>query len=109
MVPVGGKLWCGSQNRVLIINTTTLEKEVGGTCRGLGVESSAGVKTPPSPSALVPGGHRQQSLRHLYGGLRSGGVVGTAGQRTGPAVPCSELGKPDGSRRGACRAQDARR
>lgn len=29
MVPVGGKLWCGSQNRVLIINTTTLEKEVG--------------------------------------------------------------------------------
>lgn len=30
MVPVGGKLWCGSQNRVLIINTATLEKEVGG-------------------------------------------------------------------------------
>lgn len=27
MVPVGGKLWCGSQNRVLIINTTSLEQE----------------------------------------------------------------------------------
>ncbi|KAG7479652.1 rho guanine nucleotide exchange factor 17 [Solea senegalensis] len=27
MVPVGGKLWCGSQNRVLIINTTTLVQE----------------------------------------------------------------------------------
>lgn len=27
MVPVGGKLWCGSQNRVLIINTTTLAQE----------------------------------------------------------------------------------
>uniref|UniRef100_A0A3B5LYL0 ARHGH n=1 Tax=Xiphophorus couchianus TaxID=32473 RepID=A0A3B5LYL0_9TELE len=27
MVPVGRKLWCGSQNRVLIINTTTLVQE----------------------------------------------------------------------------------
>lgn len=27
MVPVGGKLWCGSQNRVLIINTTSLAQE----------------------------------------------------------------------------------
>ncbi|KAL0973470.1 hypothetical protein UPYG_G00204350 [Umbra pygmaea] len=27
MVPVGGKLWCGSQNRVLIINVTTLHQE----------------------------------------------------------------------------------
>nr|XP_020475604.1 rho guanine nucleotide exchange factor 17 isoform X2 [Monopterus albus] len=27
MVPVGGKLWCGSQNRVLIINTFTLVQE----------------------------------------------------------------------------------
>uniref|UniRef100_A0A3B5A4X1 Rho guanine nucleotide exchange factor 17 n=1 Tax=Stegastes partitus TaxID=144197 RepID=A0A3B5A4X1_9TELE len=27
MVPVGGKLWCGSQNRVLIINTTSLVQE----------------------------------------------------------------------------------
>lgn len=35
MVPVGGKLWCGSQNRVLIINTTTLEKEVGRMCAGV--------------------------------------------------------------------------
>lgn len=32
MVPVGGKLWCGSQNRVLIINTTTLVQEV---CRSM--------------------------------------------------------------------------
>ena len=29
MVPVGGKLWCGSQNRVLVINTSTLVQEVG--------------------------------------------------------------------------------
>lgn len=28
MVPVGGKLWCGSQNRVLVINTATLAQEV---------------------------------------------------------------------------------
>ncbi|KAF6720851.1 Rho guanine nucleotide exchange factor 17 [Oryzias melastigma] len=27
MVPVGGKLWCGSQNRVLIINPSTLVQE----------------------------------------------------------------------------------
>ncbi|CAK6970374.1 rho guanine nucleotide exchange factor 17-like [Scomber scombrus] len=27
MVPVGGKLWCGSQNKILIINTTTLVQE----------------------------------------------------------------------------------
>ncbi|XP_061682759.1 rho guanine nucleotide exchange factor 17-like [Syngnathoides biaculeatus] len=27
MVPVGGKLWCGSQNRILIINSTTLAQE----------------------------------------------------------------------------------
>uniref|UniRef100_A0A3Q3AJ41 Rho guanine nucleotide exchange factor 17 n=1 Tax=Kryptolebias marmoratus TaxID=37003 RepID=A0A3Q3AJ41_KRYMA len=27
MVPVGGKLWCGSLNRVLVINTTTLVQE----------------------------------------------------------------------------------
>ncbi|XP_020564037.1 rho guanine nucleotide exchange factor 17 isoform X2 [Oryzias latipes] len=27
MVPVGGKLWCGSQNKVLIINPTTLVQE----------------------------------------------------------------------------------
>lgn len=35
MVSVGGKLWCGSQNKVLIINTTTLEKEVGRMCAGV--------------------------------------------------------------------------
>ncbi|KAJ7995336.1 hypothetical protein DPEC_G00243510 [Dallia pectoralis] len=29
MVPVGGKLWCSSQNRILIINTTTLQQEHG--------------------------------------------------------------------------------
>ena len=28
MVPVAGKLWCGCQNRVLIINTSTLVQEV---------------------------------------------------------------------------------
>ncbi len=28
MVPVAGKLWCGCQNRVLIINTSTLAQEV---------------------------------------------------------------------------------
>lgn len=35
MVSVGGKLWCGSQNKILIINTTTLEKEVGRMCSGV--------------------------------------------------------------------------
>lgn len=33
MVPVGGKLWCGSQNRVLVINTSTLVQEVNGKDR----------------------------------------------------------------------------
>ncbi|KAG2456964.1 ARHGH factor, partial [Polypterus senegalus] len=28
MVPVAGKLWCGCQNRVLVINTVTLSQEV---------------------------------------------------------------------------------
>lgn len=28
MVPVAGKLWCGCQNRILIINTSTLTQEV---------------------------------------------------------------------------------
>lgn len=72
-------------------------------------ESAVGVNVPPSPTALVPGGHGQQPLRDLYGGLWSGRVVGTARQRTGPAVPRSDLGKPDGGRRRARCAQDARR
>uniref|UniRef100_A0A3B3QTR2 Rho guanine nucleotide exchange factor 17 n=1 Tax=Paramormyrops kingsleyae TaxID=1676925 RepID=A0A3B3QTR2_9TELE len=29
MVPVAGKLWCGCQNRILIVNTNTLTQEVG--------------------------------------------------------------------------------
>ncbi|CAN9511575.1 unnamed protein product [Ophioblennius macclurei] len=37
MVPVGGRLWCGSQNRVLIINTTTLVQE---HCFQVGADSS---------------------------------------------------------------------
>ncbi|XP_071353406.1 rho guanine nucleotide exchange factor 17-like [Trachinotus anak] len=37
MVPVGGKLWCGSQNRVLIINTATLVQE---HCFQVGADSS---------------------------------------------------------------------
>ncbi|XP_056229561.1 rho guanine nucleotide exchange factor 17-like [Seriola aureovittata] len=37
MVPVGGKLWCGSQNRVLIINTATLVQE---HCFQVGTDSS---------------------------------------------------------------------
>lgn len=68
---------------------------------------SSGGKAPPSPTALLPGGHRQQPLRHLYGGLRPGGVVGPAGQRAGAALPRPELGEPDGGGRGACGAQDA--
>ncbi|KAI4878523.1 hypothetical protein NFI96_006834 [Prochilodus magdalenae] len=28
MVPVAGKLWCGCQNRILIINTSTLAQEL---------------------------------------------------------------------------------
>lgn len=58
----------------------------------------------PSVSALVPGGHGQQSVRDLYGGIRSGRVVGVAGQCTGQTVPRSELGEPDGGGRGTCRA-----
>uniref|UniRef100_A0A3B4WKI8 Rho guanine nucleotide exchange factor (GEF) 17 n=1 Tax=Seriola lalandi dorsalis TaxID=1841481 RepID=A0A3B4WKI8_SERLL len=38
MVPVGGKLWCGSQNRVLIINTATLVQEQH--CFQVGTDSS---------------------------------------------------------------------
>ncbi|XP_057695912.1 rho guanine nucleotide exchange factor 17-like [Corythoichthys intestinalis] len=37
MVPVGGKLWCGSQNRILIINSTTLVQE---HCFQVGTDSS---------------------------------------------------------------------
>ncbi|XP_077578763.1 rho guanine nucleotide exchange factor 17 [Stigmatopora nigra] len=37
MVPVGGKLWCGSQNRILIINSTTLVQE---HCLQVGTDSS---------------------------------------------------------------------
>lgn len=71
--------------------------------RGLG----SGGKAPPSSAALLPGGHRQQPLRHLYGGLRSGGVVGPAGQCTGATLPRPELGEPDGGGCGACGPQDA--
>lgn len=79
-----------------------------GGLSGLGSpQPSVGGKSPPSSTALVPGGHRQQSLRDLYGGLWSGCVVGTARQRAGPAVPRSELRELDGSRRGACSAQNA--
>lgn len=110
MVPVGGKLWCGSQNRVLIINTTTLVQEVGGggghimTQTDNEVSVTLHVSSHPSVSALVPGGHRQQSVRDLHGGVRSGCVVGVARQCAGPTVPRSELGEPDGGGRGACRA-----
>ncbi|XP_061537104.1 rho guanine nucleotide exchange factor 17-like isoform X2 [Phycodurus eques] len=37
MVPVGGKLWCGSQNRILILNSTTLVQE---HCFQVGTDSS---------------------------------------------------------------------
>ncbi|XP_077397587.1 rho guanine nucleotide exchange factor 17 [Festucalex cinctus] len=37
MVPVGGKLWCGSQNRILIMNSTTLMQE---HCFQVGTDSS---------------------------------------------------------------------
>lgn len=62
---------------------------------------------PLSVSALVPGGHRQQSVRDLHGGIRAGCVVGAAGQCAGQTVSCSELGEPDGGGRGASCAQDA--
>lgn len=126
MVPVGGKLWCGSQNRVLIINTTTLVQEVkreNGRRKEGGwlMHDDTGREmrlTPPSAhhdssrfsaAALVPGGHGQQPLRHVHGGVRSGRVAGVARQRARPAVPRSELREPDGGGRGARRAQDARR
>lgn len=57
--------------------------------------------------ALVPGGHRQQSLRDVHGGVLSGGVAGAAGQCAGQAVPRSDLGEPDRGGRGTCRAQNA--
>lgn len=62
-----------------------------------------------SSAALLPGGHRQQPLRDVHGGLRPGRVVGAARQRAGPAVPRSELRELDGSRRGASGAQNARK
>ncbi|XP_054649617.1 rho guanine nucleotide exchange factor 17-like [Dunckerocampus dactyliophorus] len=37
MVPVGGKLWCGSQNKILIINSTKLVQE---HCFQVGTDSS---------------------------------------------------------------------
>ncbi|XP_037122811.1 rho guanine nucleotide exchange factor 17-like [Syngnathus acus] len=37
MVPVGGKLWCGSQNRIIIMNSTTLMQE---HCFQVGTDSS---------------------------------------------------------------------
>lgn len=114
MVPVGGKLWCGSQNRVLIINTTTLEQEVSEAdvcqCRRVIIAQphyEIGIIVLPSVTALVPGGHRQQSVRDLHGSLRSGCVVGLARQCTCQTVPCPELGEPDRSGRGTCRSQDA--
>ncbi len=67
-------------------------------------DRSACVTLPPSISALVPGGHRQQSLRDLHGGVRPGRVVGVAGQCAGQTVPRSDLGEPDRGGRGACRA-----
>lgn len=70
-------------------------------------QPSVGGKIPPSSPALVPGGHRQQSLRDLYGGLWSGCMDGTARQRARPPVPRSELGELDGSGRGARSAQNA--
>lgn len=48
MVPVGGKLWCGSQNRVLVINTATLAQEV----RTGHDQLSSPVLTPPPLTPL---------------------------------------------------------
>ncbi|TRZ02143.1 hypothetical protein DNTS_014238 [Danionella cerebrum] len=60
MVPVGGKLWCGCQNRILIINTSTLAQEhwfaVGqdsGRCVSSMVCSGKGVWVALQGSALV--------------------------------------------------------
>lgn len=47
MVPVGGKLWCGSQNRVLVINTATLAQEVTGALDTL-------LSPIPTPPPLTP-------------------------------------------------------
>lgn len=64
---------------------------------------------PFSVLALVPGGHRQQSMCDVHGGVWSRCVAGVAGQCTGQIVPRSDLGEPDRGGRGSCRAQDARR
>lgn len=65
------------------------------------------VTLPSSLSALVPGGHGQQPLCDVHRGVRSGCVVGVAGQRAGQTVPRSNPGEPDGGGRGSCCAQDA--
>lgn len=46
MVAVAGKLWCGCQNRVIVLNTTTLAQEVRGRRRegaAGGVASISGI------------------------------------------------------------------
>lgn len=60
------------------------------------------VSPPRCLSALVPGGHGQQPLRDLHGGVRAGRVAGAAGERAGQTVPRSEPGEPDGGGRSTC-------
>lgn len=60
MVAVAGKLWCGCQNRVIVLNTTTLAQEVpwvtaGG--RGGGTTGSSGITV---AVALSPPQHTLQ-------------------------------------------------
>ncbi|OXB53576.1 hypothetical protein ASZ78_000004 [Callipepla squamata] len=42
MVAVAGKLWCGCQNRVIVLNTTTLEQEVNGKPNAMAGEGGGG-------------------------------------------------------------------
>lgn len=85
--------WCASQaSRLRRINRRT---------------QAGALMLSPVPPALVPGGHRQQPVCDVHGGVRSGRVAGVAGQCAGQTVPRSDLGEPDGGGRGSCCAQDA--
>lgn len=74
MVAVAGKLWCGCQNRVLVLNTATLAQEVAwAAAGGRGGRSGGrrwlhrGAAVALSPAAHAPGGAGRRAQRHLHG------------------------------------------
>lgn len=103
MVAVAGKLWCGCQNRVIVLNTTTLAQEVpramaggrgggglGETAMGIG-GITGGISMSVSPAAHAPGGTGQRAQRHLHGERGDRRVGRAAEQRPGPALPRHQL------------------